>query len=53
MFNLLHNLHFIFNLLIQDTVLDKTPLLELLRSIRLPIILGSHFVHDGESTLAD
>lgn len=53
MVDALHDLHLVFHLLIQNTILDKPPFLEFLGGIRKPVILGRDFVHHGKGSLAD
>lgn len=53
MFNLAHNSHLIFHLLVQHPVLHELPLVELLRCERLATKPQCHFVYRRESASAD
>ena len=53
MLNPTHYLHLILHLLIEDSILNKATLLQLLCGIRLAVVLGGDFVHDCEGALAD
>lgn len=53
MFYSLHNLHLIFDFLIQHSILDKAALLNLFGGIWHSIVFGRYFVDDGKCSLAN
>lgn len=53
MSDLSHDLHFIVDFLVKDSILHKSSLFELLCSIRHPVIFGGQLVYDSERAFSN
>lgn len=53
MIDLLHNFHLILNLLVQNTILHKPPLIEFLCCVRRAVVFGGNFMNGCKCPFPD